>query len=96
MLYIPTKFPRKPGGREAASQIGLIGATVSDRLTPHLEHLHQDEHLRSLQINLELFGNGVCHGLDESLPGQSAMVPDPQLDLVLFPGVNGESSSYAR
>lgn len=94
-LY-PNEISEKTGGEGGSQSDWIDWSDSPDRLTPHLEHLHQDEHLRSLQINLELFWNGVCHGLDESLPGQSAMVPDPQLDLVLFPGVNGESSSYAR
>ena len=52
---------------------------------PHLEHLHQHEHLRGLQIDLELFRNRIGHGFDKTLASQSAVVPDPQLNFVLFP-----------
>ena len=51
----------------------------------HLEHLHQHKHFRGFQVDLEMFRNRVRHGFDKILPGQSAMVPDPQLNLVLFP-----------
>ena len=82
MLCIPPKFAEENG--KGGSQSDWISR--SDQLAPYLEHLHQDENLWGLQIDLELFGNGVGDGLDETLPSQGAMVPHPQLDLVLFPG----------
>ena len=86
MLYLPTKFAEET--RKGGSQSDWIDRHDSpDQLTPHLEHFHQDEHLRVLQIDPELFGNGVGDGLDESLPTQSAMVPGPQIDFVLFSGL---------
>lgn len=84
MLCIPTKLAEE--NRKGGSQSDWIGGDdSSDQLAPYLEHLHQDEYLWSLQIDLELFGNGLGDGLDETLPSQGAMVPGPQLNLVLFP-----------
>jgi len=51
-------------GRKAGQTDSIWGEQMTPQSASHLKYLHEDEHLRILQVNLEPFRDGIGYGFD--------------------------------